>query len=1252
MSKKSRITLTWLSGLLLTSILVGLLVTALLPNLTAHGMAAGMAAGKAAGKADEIGSAADFTQDDQPDFVGLPGTHQSELGCTGDWQPDCELTPLLYDAEDDVWQAVFLIQPGNDQDQNGPRYKVALNKSWAVNYGLGGQAGGADIPLVVDEPTEVKFYYDHKTHWVADSVNNVIATAFGTFQSELGCNNDDDPGCLRSWMQDPDGDGIYVFSTNAIPAGDYEVRVAINESLDETYGAEGAQNGPAIAFNVPSNGQEVYFGYNAAEHTLVVSTEGAPRGDLRKFTAHWVLGDTIAWNVNQPAEGGSFALYYSPTGELKLEPGKITGGEFIPLTFAADKQSEEVSLKFPHLAEFAALKIDPADMAKVPEILKNQVAVVAFNNNGKVIDAASLQIPGVLDDLYTYDGPLGIGFEGDVPTLRLWAPTARSVSLHLFPDSTAEAEQILPMTLDPATGVWSIAGEAGWKGMFYLYEVEVFVPSTGMVERNIVTDPYSISLSMNSQRSQVIDLNDPALQPEGWDALAKPPLAAFEDSVIYELHIRDFSISDESVPEEYRGTYMAFSVPDSNGMRHLKALADAGLTHIHLLPAFDIASIEENKSLWETVDPAELGALPPDSDQQALLLRPFRDRDGFNWGYDPYHYNTPEGSYATDPDGSARVLEFRQMVQGMNQAGLRAVMDVVYNHTNASGQSARSVLDKVVPGYYHRLNAEGFIERSTCCENTATEHAMMEKLMIDSVVMWAKYYKVDGFRFDLMGHHMVENMVDVRRALDALTMEADGVDGARILLYGEGWNFGEVANNLRGLNATQINLGGTGIATFNDRLRDAVRGGGPFNPVQEQGFITGLLTAPNGYDQGRESALKGRLLLMTDWIRIGLAGNLIDFPLLDARGNQSTGGRVDYRGAPTGYTLDPQEQIVYISAHDNETLFDAIQYKAPPEATAADRTRINNLGISIVMLSQGIPFFHAGDDLLRSKSLDGNSYNSGDWYNRLDFTYQSNNWAIGLPDFRQDAYELMRSLFNNPNTFVSAEDIQFANAYFREMLQIRKSSPLFRLQTAEQVIERLSFPEDPENRIPGLIVMALDDTLSGDLDPNFEKIVVAFNALPEPVSFTHESLVGLALELHPLQAASVDNLVQQSTFDSVSGTLNIPGRTTVVYVLPQTEPEPTATPLPEPAAMPTAEPTEAPTAAPTEPAAMPTAQPEAPTATPPAPEPTAVEPTVERLPISTPLPPAGPSTGLLVGAGAAALAVVAGLVLWLRSRRK
>ena len=582
-------------------------------------------------------------------------------------------------------------------------------------------------------------------------------------------------------------------------------------------------------------------------------------------------------------------------------------------------------------------------------------------------------------------------------------------------------------------------------------------------------------------------------------------------------------------------------------MKHLISLAQAGLTHIHLLPAFDIASVDDDKSTWQSVDETSLKAFSPDSDRQLQAVNAIKDKDGFNWGYDPLHYSTPEGSYATDPDGTPRILEFREMVQALNQAGLRVVMDVVYNHTNASGLDAKSVLDKVVPGYYHRLNDQGQVEQSSCCANTASEHGMMRKLMIDSLITWAAAYKVDGFRFDLMGHHMLADMQAIRVALDALSLENDGVDGKAIYIYGEGWNFGEVAYNARGVNAVQHNIGGTGIGVFNDRLRDAVRGGSPFDFIFEQGFASGVFFQPNSSERRGYEYQKGRMLDYCDLIRISLAGNLSDYELVRANGDKVPANQVWYNGSPAGYTLDPQENIVYVSAHDNETIWDILQIKLSSELTLFERVRMNNLALSLVAFSQGVPFFHAGDDLLRSKSLDRNSYNSGDWFNKLDWTYKDNNWGVGLPGEGYDKWDIFRPLLSNPALKPGKAEITFAAAAFCEYLRIRKSSPLFRLRSAEDVRRSVSFLNTGPWQMPGLIVMQL--TNFDQLDPLYDSIVVIFNPSPAPVTFGDSAFLERKYRLHPVQAVSPDKILRQAKFDISSGSFTIPGRTTAVFVL-------------------------------------------------------------------------------------------------------
>lgn len=419
--------------------------------------------------------------------------------------------------------------------------------------------------------------------------------------------------------------------------------------------------------------------------------------------------------------------------------------------------------------------------------------------------------------------------------------------------------------------------------------------------------------------------------------------------------------------------------------------------------------------------------------------------------------------------------------------------------------------------------------------------------MIDSLVTWAREYKVDAFRFDLMGHHTKANILNARAALDALTLADDGVDGSAIYLYGEGWNFGEVADNARFVQATQANMAGTGVGTFNDRVRDGVRGGGPFSGLQEQGFATGLFYDSNGTPQGDEYS---ELLRRTDWIRVALTGNLANYVLEDRNGNAVPGSAVDYQGQAAGYTLDPQEIINYASAHDNETLFDAVQLKASATNSMVDRVRAHNMGLSVIALGQGVPFFHAGGDMLRSKSMDRDSFNSGDWFNRLDFTYQDNNWAGGLPVASKNAdnWPIMQPLLANPALDPDPTQIGAAVDHFQEMLQVRRSSPLFRLPTAGQVSDRLTFHNTGPGQIPGLIAMSLADD-SGSVDPGFERIVVLFNADDDAVSFAGGEMAGMPFTLHPVQVDSGDALVRASEFDLTTGTFDVAGRTTAVFVV-------------------------------------------------------------------------------------------------------
>ena len=1085
------------------------------------------------GGGDDTGGVGPVTQ---PDHVSMPGSHNSEIGCAGDWDPACDQAQLSLDPKDEIWKGTVDLPAGDHE------YKAAIDKSWDENYGDKGVPGGANVALRAPGGP-VSFFYDHATNYITTDAQGPIVTAAGSFQDELGCPGDWAPDCMASWLKDVDGDGTYTFSTTALPAGSYQVKATHGLSWAENYGAGGARDGGNIDFEVPTDGVQVLFSYDLASHVLTVSSRAAGVSpDLSRQRAHWVREDLVAWQVTDPAPK-SFRLHWSPDGGLTVDDEAVTGGRSVPLDHDPAGLPADVLADFPHLEGYQAFRPQKKDLKTVSQILTGELAVAAYDELGRLTDATGVQVPGVLDDVYAAsaaDRELGVTWRDRNPSFAVWAPTAQDVDLLVWADGTDQP--VRRAMRREADGSWTLRGDKAWAEASYLYEVTVFVPSTGKVETNRVTDPYSVALTTNSQRSVVADLDDADLQPAGWDAVKAPAIAQAEDRNVYELHVRDFSVGDTTVPEQERGTYRAFARPDSDGMKHLRGLAEAGLNTVHLLPVFDIATVEERREDQQT-PPCDLASFAPDSAEQQECVEQVRPTDGFNWGYDPYHYTAPEGSYATDPEGAGRTREFREMVQGLNAAGLQVVMDVVYNHTNASGQAAKSVLDKVVPGYYHRLSANGEVERSTCCENTATEHRMMEKLMIDSVLTWARDYKVNGFRFDLMGHHSKQNMLNLREALDGLTVEKDGVDGSGIYVYGEGWNFGEVADDARFEQATQLNLGGTGIGSFSDRLRDAVRGGGPFDEDPRiQGFGSGLFTDPNGAAvNGSPAEQEKRLLHAQDLVKLGLAGNLADFEFTGSNGERVAGREVDYNGSPAGYAQDPSETVTYVDAHDNETLFDVLQLKLPADTPMSDRVRMNTVSLSTTAFSQGVVLWHAGADILRSKSLDRNSYDSGDWFNRVDWTRRESTFGSGLPPKgdNEAKWEYMEPLLGDPALKPGPEDMDAAHAAAADLLRMRMSTPLFRLGTAEAVQDKVSFPTADA----GVVAMHVDDTVGADADPALDGVLVVLNASP---SQTTVDEVGDGWRLHEVQAAGSDEVVKRSTADA--GSVTVPARTTAVFV--------------------------------------------------------------------------------------------------------
>ncbi|MFJ4324988.1 pullulanase-type alpha-1,6-glucosidase [Streptomyces tricolor] len=882
------------------------------------------------------------------------------------------------------------------------------------------------------------------------------------------------------------------------------------------------------ALDLKAQGHEVWLLSGQEKYLLPQPAGSAAALDLTTSEAVWLDRDTLAWNGVDGA--ASTQLLSSRSGSIAVKDGTLTSDDERWIRLEKTALTDAQKAKFPHLKDYTAWSVDPRDRDRVREALRGQLVASQRAADGAVLAATGVQTAGVLDDLHpgATRAKLGPVFHDGRPTLSVWAPTAQSVHLDL--DGKA-----VRMHRNAATGVWSVTGPASWKGKPYRYVVTVWAPSVRKVVVNKVTDPYSVALTANSERSLVVDLGDRSLAPAGWSTLRKPKAVPLKDAQIQELHIRDFSVEDRTA--RHPGTYLAFTDKNSDGSRHLRALAAAGTSYVHLLPAFDIATIPEKKADQATPD-CDLASYPADSDRQQECVAKTAAKDAYNWGYDPYHYTVPEGSYATDPDGTARTVQFRKMVQALNQDGLRVVMDVVYNHTAASGQADTSVLDRIVPGYYQRLLADGSVADSTCCANTAPEHAMMGKLVVDSLVTWAKQYKVDGFRFDLMGHHPKANILAVRKALDALTVEKDGVDGKKIILYGEGWNFGEVADDARFVQATQANMAGTGIATFSDRARDAVRGGGPFDEDPGvQGFASGLYTDPNtSTANGSKEEQKARLLHYQDLIKVGLTGNLAKFRFTDTAGKEVTGAEVDYNGAPAGYADAPGDALAYADAHDNESLFDALAYKLPKDTSAADRARMQVLAMATAALSQGPALSQAGTDLLRSKSLDRNSYDSGDWFNAIHWNCaDGNGFGRGLPPAadNRSKWDYAKPLLSTVK--VGCPQITGASAAYRDLLRIRTTEQAFSLGTAARVQERLSFPLSGTDETPGVITMTLGD------------LVVVFNATPERQEQRIPALAGERYRLHPVQAAGADEVVKTAAYAAGPGTFTVPARTVAVF---------------------------------------------------------------------------------------------------------
>jgi pullulanase len=878
-------------------------------------------------------------------------------------------------------------------------------------------------------------------------------------------------------------------------------------------------------------------GVNEIYTTPTLPPSGVTISDV---AAHWTTLETVFWDV--PASNVSKVRVYSAAvddldynGETGISGDNFI--EFLPTTNTAN------SLNIPRYSALDMYEASGTESVKAKQMLTGKLLAIAYHSDDTVAAATNLQTGRVLDALYTAGGndadeaKLGLTYTATDITTSVWAPTAQKVSLKIY-NAAKTLQSTEAMVVDGDTGVWSFTTPISNDRVFYRYELTLYHHTNHKIETLLSTDPYSVSLSTNGQYSQFVNLQDDDLKPTNWDSHTIPVIAGIEDAVIYEGNIRDFSVRDVSTSEANRGKYLAFTEESSVPVTHLKALVASGLTHFQILPANDIASVDEDFSaqinLTSTV--AQLCAVKTDApvcgvedsastllsvfesydastNKANLLTKAIQGIDGYNFGYDPKHFNAPDGNFATNADGVSRIIEMRSMNQALHELGLRTSLDVVYNHTNTSGLWDNSVLDKVVPGYYYRRDlTTGNVMNATCCHDTETEHRMMDKLMLDSLVMWATEYKFDAFRFDIMGSHSKDSILNALAAVKAVDADT--------YFYGEGWSRPDEGYEQAG----QYEMAGTEVGTFNDRPRDTIRAGALFTD--------------------------GSSLNDQDIMRLGLSGTLQDYQLQDKAGVTKSGK--DF--SQSSYAKDPADIINYVSKHDGSTLWDKLQYGLAVDMAVDDRVRAQNMAITMPILSQGIPFLQIGGDLLRSKSMDKNSYDNGDWYNLVDFTKNTNNWNVGLPIEIDDGKTVadVSAIIANAETKVQASHIEFASQVFNEFLAIRSSSKLFRLATAQDVDDRVGFHNTGTNQTKGLIVMSLDDGKGLiDLDPNNDAIVVVINGSASEQSHTVATATGF--ELHSIHQTSVDSAVQTASF-SVSaskGTFTVPALTTAVFVKPQ-----------------------------------------------------------------------------------------------------
>ncbi|QSE96070.1 type I pullulanase [Fulvivirga lutea] len=626
-------------------------------------------------------------------------------------------------------------------------------------------------------------------------------------------------------------------------------------------------------------------------------------------------------------------------------------------------------------------------------------------------------------DFTKYPSPteenLWVDYTPTATTFKLWSPTAEEVKLLFYKDGDNSISHESHTLTKSSEGVWSKNIPGDHAGTYYTFQVKI-----NGKWLNETPGIYAQAVGVNGHRAMVIDLEK--TNPEGWNVDKGPQIKTPNEAIIYELHIRDMTISPSSGASA-KGKYLGLVESGTRtpkgiatGIDHIKEM---GITHVHLLPTFDHYSIDETN-----LDSAQ-----------------------FNWGYDPQNYNVPEGSFSSDPyNAEVRIKEFKQMVKTFHEAGIGVILDVVYNHT---GKTAESNFNQEVPGYYYRQWADGkWSDASACGNETSSDRPMTRKFIVESVKYWAKEYHLDGFRFDLMGIHDIETMNEVALAVKKINPNA--------FVYGEGWTAGDspLPQANRALKASTKQM--PNVSAFSDDIRDGIKGS--VFDEKSTGFVSG--------DENLEETIK-----------FGVVGS-IDHPQIEYK-------KVNY--SDTSWANEPWQAVSYVSCHDNHTLFDKLTI-SQQDATPAEIEAMHKLANAIVLTSQGVPFLHAGVEMLRTKGGEHNSYNKPDSVNQIDWT-------------RKAEY----------NHIVE---------YYRQIIGLRKNHPAFYMPNAQMVRDKLSFVSSN----PGIVAYQIHDNANSD---SWKNILVIYNANKSAVTLPLTGKWTIAVQGSEIDEAGITNL---------QDTLNVP----------------------------------------------------------------------------------------------------------------